>query len=607
MGISFAVVPNGRYCELGGGETPMMKRGAGFEVVQVDLRVCQDENGNRIQDFAANFDEKLPIDSDSFDGTVSRFALEHCSWRSIKLFISEIYRITKPGGKILIITANFAAQAKRVLAVPEEEWGDEESRIIFGDQNYQGNYHSVSLSPGYATKLFSEAGFENILIAPFGEIATDMIIEANKPQLAQVKLVNKSEPVEQPKVESIHAQVKTKTLDFDNLTTQERERLYDRKYWEESNYQNKGFLWDFPHYEVVAHKVLEYRPESVLELGCGRGYVLKRLQDYGDIKANGMEISEHTWKTRACNGIIQRDILTLPWPWKDKEFDLVFSEDFWSHVPEKYIPELVKEMERVSNRGVHAISIAGKDYPKDVTRCTMKDLAFWRDKLPRTHTVVEKDEFESGSIPKKVLEGNGDGKVKWNLGAFCTQHRHGWINSDIMDVSQFAQANGYRFHKQDLRQGIPANTGTVDLFILNHFLEHLSYKEGLDLLRECRRCIKTNPPGAMRIIVPDGELLLSRYPIKDMNAFDEVNAECQVAPTMMKKLWSLLLENHKACYDGETLIHTLGEAGWIGKVTAFREVAPDFRTNENLKQILRETLDMHPAISLYVDAVPIVG
>ena len=52
--------------------------------------------------------------------------------------------------------------------------------MVFGDLDYPENSHKSSFSPGYARKLFGEAGFCEIATRPLPQWSGDMIIEARK-------------------------------------------------------------------------------------------------------------------------------------------------------------------------------------------------------------------------------------------------------------------------------------------------------------------------------------------------------------------------------------------------------------------------------------------
>lgn len=163
--MSYTFPFTGSVIELGGGDNPYFRP-------NLDVR-----SGPTV-DIVADFNKRLPIDDTSYDGVFSCYCIEHLSWRNVRQFLTEIHRILKNNGKAVFITANTKRQMEWVLA--QTEWNDDSSSIIFGDQNYDENTHRNSLSPEYAIKLLTEAGFENIIILPHGELGTDMIIEASK-------------------------------------------------------------------------------------------------------------------------------------------------------------------------------------------------------------------------------------------------------------------------------------------------------------------------------------------------------------------------------------------------------------------------------------------
>lgn len=157
---------HGKIVELGGGDNPIYHP-------NVDIRSCEQV------DIVSDFDNPLPLPSGEFDGVFCRYAIEHISWRSISTFISEIGRILKVGGHAIVITANLKEQA-RVIANREVWEGDYESRLIFGNQDFNDNSHKCGMSPELASRLFNSAGM-TVQIVPVDGCITDMIIYAEKP------------------------------------------------------------------------------------------------------------------------------------------------------------------------------------------------------------------------------------------------------------------------------------------------------------------------------------------------------------------------------------------------------------------------------------------
>jgi predicted SAM-dependent methyltransferase len=395
------------------------------------------------------------------------------------------------------------------------------------------------------------------------------------------------------------------------------ERKFDRRYfgggtgpW--GGYAHEG-LRDFACHEVTARHVLSRGPSSVLELGCARGYILKRIQDAG-IPGAGLEVSRHCYLTRVCEGIAQQNLLQTPWqteaglPLPDQEIDLCYSVAVLEHIPEDTLPAVIREMSRVARRGLHGIDFGLQDDGFDKTHCTLRPEGWWREMFARHAPgwpveILNKEALESGTFPEEVLR--GDGKVKWNLGTFTTQFHHGWVNCDIHNLAEFAMQNGYQFRQHDLRTGIPCDTGTVDLLFLHHVLEHFDARAGLALMRDCRRVLKPET-GYLRLAVPNADFLTECYRDGTLGEFDEMNEGCASSPTQAGKLWELLFAGHHACYDAPALLALLEDSGFEARVAPFRRTA--FPERPGFQRLLAETTEMaFGGISLTVDAVPRVG
>jgi predicted SAM-dependent methyltransferase len=170
MSYSLPFKAGDKVIELGGGAQPLLHP-------NVDVRQCFDAEGRPTVDFTADFNKPLPITSDEFDGVFSKFAIEHISWREVPGFIAEVYRILKPGGIAVMVTANGEAQMRWAL---EQDWDEKVSQCLAGDLDYPENSHKVFFNPAWIARLFREAGFASVIVVPFGELQTDMIVEARK-------------------------------------------------------------------------------------------------------------------------------------------------------------------------------------------------------------------------------------------------------------------------------------------------------------------------------------------------------------------------------------------------------------------------------------------
>ncbi len=621
-------------CELGGGSRPVVNpKCLGGNDIHIDARMCTNHEGKQCVDAVHNLVQfPWPSKDNEFDGVIAIFVLEHVSYLQTLNFLKEAFRITKPGGKAVFVVPNTENQVKWILE-HQSGWDGKDfftsaSEKLFGSQDdtvkeqevHVGSYHCVYFNPLIVNNLFEQVGYENILCSPYGERETDLAIQANKPSNS---VVNTNAAVAQIPQEHQFSNLKvgegtpiTDQVGVSNgkppaapsysgpnkvdLTTEERANLFARNYFDQYPGSRLGFHWDVPYHEITARKILEKKPESVLELGCSRGYIIKRLEDVG-IRCTGFDISKHAYLTKVSSRVFQQDVLVgLPCIQLDKDYDLCFSISFLEHVPEDLLPIVVGEMERTCKRGLHGITFLGQEQYPDSTRCTLRSKEWWQSKLPKDHEVVSVQNLENGVLPDDYV--NGDGRTKLSIGTAWTMAHYGWQNIDMIDAAGFAGQYRYNFKRLDACKGLPYGTGIVDLIFSSHMLEHLTYAEGLSFLRECRRVIR--PDGGMRLIVPNAEYLMDEY-TKRSSVFDdfgEVNTNCAIATTSAGKLWALLHEGHASCYDGETLCKMLGEAGWESIVSQFR-----FSQIPSVRQILKETCEMSYGFSLFVDAIPIRG
>lgn len=353
-------------------------------------------------------------------------------------------------------------------------------------------------------------------------------------------------------------------------------------------YAGSGYR-DFPAHWTTYARVMDRAPQSVLELGAARGYLLKRFVDYAGIPAVGLEISEHCRLTRAVEDVITHDVTKAPWPIADKALDLCLSVAFLEHVPEEHLSAVFGEMERTSRRGLHGIDIHEGD-GFDQTHCTLRPLAWWKERLPPGHAAVDKESLEDGliSLPADIDRG-----VKLNLGSF-THMFHGWRNLDRLDLSEWARSNGYAFTRWDFSNALPYDDAVVDLIFMSHVLEHFDYDSGRRLLRECRRVLK--PDGVLRVAVPDADKLLALHRDGQLSTLRELCGEDFDEPIQL--LHELLYGgDHRAIYDQKALMNALLVAGFT------RGLPSQFRASTS-SVMRRETIDLYPELSLFIEALP---
>lgn len=90
--------------------------------------------------------------------------------------------------------------------------------------------------------------------------------------------------------------------------------------------------------------------------------------------------------------------------------------------------------------------------------------------------------------------------LKLNLGC-GNVYLNGWVNIDL--DSEKADL------KHDLTKPLPYEDNTVDFIYSEHFIEHITVKQGVVLLKECRRVLK--PGGVARVATVDLDYIIRKY------------------------------------------------------------------------------------------------
>jgi len=555
--------PGGKVIELGGGANPL-------------IRPNVDSIAGPTVDLVADFNKPLPLESNFYDGVFSQYAIEHISWHNIEQFTAELYRITKENGKVVIVTSNLLEQCKSVV---EEGVNKGTVERIFGSQEFpdHAGAHKMGFSPEYATEVFKKAGFNFVKIFSHPVSKTDMIVEAYK------------------------------------ITD-----IFERQYFEDGTFGYKEYR-DFATHHATAKIIAEMKPESVLEVGAGRGYISRILEGKG-VKCVAMDISKHCFHTRATENFILMDAtepdwkkqsgITLPngeYYFNDSEFDLCFSINVLEHIPEKNVDNVIKEMVRVSKRGLHGIHYSDSPYDEknidmDITHCTMHSKEWWINKFktiaPDYEVIIEYPrslEYEDAKAqpPISHIEQKDDGLFKLNIGSFIDMFYYNWLNIDIIDLGDFSKGQAYKFIQHDVTKGILFEDNKVDMIFTSHFLEHIDRTQGKQFLKECYRVMK--PGGVIRISVPNALQLTSEYIASDVDKYRCINVGIENADDNAEAYYELLLANHKTIYDADSLCAILRKIG-------FKNIEPisPFRSRSELIQ--KETINPHPTISLVIEA-----
>ena len=110
--------------------------------------------------------------------------------------------------------------------------------------------------------------------------------------------------------------------------------------------------WDPRHLETVDRLLVPEPGEQILEVGCGRGHLTKRLLDLG-ADAVGIDANPHAAEHAVTEGVLTMDAASLEFD--ADSFDKIVSVHAIEHIPP--IEEAFAEMARVLKPGGQALFI----------------------------------------------------------------------------------------------------------------------------------------------------------------------------------------------------------------------------------------------------------
>jgi predicted SAM-dependent methyltransferase len=183
-----------------------------------------------------------------------------------------------------------------------------------------------------------------------------------------------------------------------------------------------------------------------------------------------------------------------------------------------------------------------------------KIVMFFRDK----YRVLVWTLGRSSAI-KRYLRSHTIRKLQIGAGGYILKD---WLNTDI-----YPSVPGVIYI--DARKPFPFKDSTLDYIFSEHQIEHLTYDEGLIMLRECWRALK--PGGSIRIATPDLEAISNLY------ASNKSDLQQRYIKWMVDKYMSetgiyhecFVINNafldlgHRFIYDRATLHAALGKIGFV--------------------------------------------
>jgi ubiquinone/menaquinone biosynthesis C-methylase UbiE len=155
---------------------------------------------------------------------------------------------------------------------------------------------------------------------------------------------------------------------------------FTKKYYHEKYFtKSREFQTNQERINRLVSIIMEYNPKKVLDVGCGWGMVVKELRNRG-IEAWGIDFAEPVSKFWEGDYYKVADAKEIPFP--DNYFDIVFSSDFFEHIPEEEIDKVCEEMKRVGKQVVAVIPrLAVLNESQTYYHVTNKSFEWWKERL----------------------------------------------------------------------------------------------------------------------------------------------------------------------------------------------------------------------------------
>jgi len=211
--------------------------------------------------------------------------------------------------------------------------------------------------------------------------------------------------------------------------------------------------------------------------------------------------------------------------------------------------------------------------------------------------------------------------VDWGILAFL--HRIPFFEKTLLKTRLFPKGYNVRWPKNlklhNCKKKLPFKNNSVDFIYTSHFLEHFKKFEAEKIVKDCFRVLK--PGGAIRITVPDLEIIACKYIEKDIKYFQKIfslmnfnematekNEDFLLGDVLVDnfypafykketkgigKLLNKFVRPHFWMYDYNSLKNLLEKSGFssVEKLGYKKGIVPDL-----------EVLDVFPEMTLYVEA-----
>jgi SAM-dependent methyltransferase len=157
--------------------------------------------------------------------------------------------------------------------------------------------------------------------------------------------------------------------------------LYGVEYLKRPHFQ--GSRWEdngrFYGAAVAVHRFLnEFGGDSVLEVGCGRGYVVRHLRNLGR-RADGIEYSPAAAEFSVCDALLGDVTRLLPLP--DASYDLVICHGVLCHLPPALVARALRELARVSRRWLWVNMLVDDPNGEEPHHLCVREPVWWRPRF----------------------------------------------------------------------------------------------------------------------------------------------------------------------------------------------------------------------------------
>lgn len=248
--------------------------------------------------------------------------------------------------------------------------------------------------------------------------------------------------------------------------------------------------------------------------------------------------------------------------------------------------------------------------PTSIKNYAKQRLSHWQAAMQQRQTPMMRAAWEQVAFERKLARVVAEAtplfeqiqpktQLKLNLGAGA-EIKQGWVNVDLFEKDYL-----HRLKNQasavcipyDLRLRLPLPDGSCELIYSSHFLEHLDYVDGVQLIRNCYDLLQEG--GVLRISIPDFRRIFEAYVAGD-EAYFALLDRGQYLPQVAPETFSLIdMMNytayqhgeHKCMYDAEKLHKLFAQIGFSqSEVTNFKpEYDPDNEVRKHFSLYMEAT------------------